>query len=338
MPLDPNSSMSQAGRSAVFLFAFLLTGLAAGLLLWTPTPGNAALSPVQAVEIRQELALPFRFIAFGDTRFTDPADTQAANAPVRQGLVQAIADAQPAFISIGGDIAYNGNESADWLEYDKETAVWRDRNLPVYPALGNHDLHGIMQVCLANYFQRFPVLQESRYYSLRTANLLMLVLDSSQDEVSGSQGNWLHSQLGNLPKEVEFVAVVLHHPPYTSSSDDKLYGGGHSVRQREKDLAEYLESAQKNLHSRIVVFSSHVHNYERDEHGGVTYFVTGGGGAHAYPVERKPSDLFQSKEINYHYIMVEVEHGRLKATMNRLEIQNGQKLWTQPDTVTIVVP
>ena len=30
------------------------------------------------------------------------------------------------------------------------------------------------------------------------------------------------------------------------------------------------------MRARIVVFSGHVHNYERHEHGGVTYFVDRG--------------------------------------------------------------
>jgi hypothetical protein len=35
--------------------------------------------------------------------------------------------------------------------------------------------------------------------------------------------------------------------------------------------------------------------------------VTGGAGAHAYPVECAKDDPFQSKEVNYHYLQVEVE-------------------------------
>jgi hypothetical protein len=81
-----------------------------------------------------------------------------------------------------------------------------------------------------------------------------------------------------------------------------------------------------------------VHNYERHEHGGVTYFVTGGAGAHAYPIQRAPDDPFQSKEINYHYILVEVDHGKLTATMNRLQLANGKATWTQPDSVTVTTP
>jgi hypothetical protein len=65
--------------------------------------------------------------------------------------------------------------------------------------------------------------------------------------------------------------------------------------------------------------------------------VTGGGGAHAYPIERKPADFYQSKEINYHYIDVTVEPGKMVTTMNRLELKKGVASWTQPETVTITV-
>jgi len=290
------------------------------------------------VELQLQVSVPFRFVAYGDTRFTDPHDTDASNPAVRRTLVQAIADVHPAFISIGGDISYNGYNVNDWKIWDSETTVWREDKIPIYPALGNHDLHGDEKIALANYFARFPELKNSRYYSVRAANTLMLVLDSSLDENSGPQGQWLTQKLDTIPADVDFVFIVLHHPPYTSSSDAKKYGGGHSARSHEQTLAKMLEARQQNMRARIVVFGGHVHNYERHEHGGVTYFVTGGGGAHAYPIERGPGDPFQSKEINYHYLLVEVDRGKLKITMNRLELTSGKAVWTQPDGVNIVAP
>ena len=281
--------------------------------------------------------MPFRFVAYGDSRFHDPKDTEAANPAVRQELVRAIAKADPAFISFGGDIVYNGYDANDWRVWDSETAVWRERKIPVYPALGNHDLHGDQKIALANYFERFPDLKNNRYYSVRAANSLVLVLDSSLDEVTGAQGKWLIQKLDTLATDLDFVFLVLHHPPYSSSSDDKKFGGGHSARSQEKDLAQLLEARQANMRARIVVFSGHVHNYEHHEHGGVHYFVTGGAGAHAYPIERAPGDLFQSKEINYHYLLVNVDHGTLKLTMNRVDLTSGTAVWTQPDSVVISV-
>src|SRR5450755_141132 len=292
----------------------------------------------EPAELQVQISAPFHFVVYGDSRFHDPKDTEAANPPVRQALVQAIAQTNPAFVSFGGDIVYNGNDKDDWRVWDSETAVWREKKIPVYPALGNHDLHGNEKVALANYFQRFPDLKNSRYYSVRVANTLMLVMDSSLDEISGPQGQWLSQKLDHLPGDVDFVFLVLHHPPYTSSSDAKTFGGGHSARSHEYELAKMLEARQQNLRARIVVFSGHVHNYERHEHGGVTYFVTGGAGAHAYPIERAADDPFQSKEVNYHYLQVEVDRGNLKITMNRLDMSGGKAVWTQPDSVAIAVP
>lgn len=292
----------------------------------------------QPVELTIPVSSGFRFVAYGDTRFTDPEDTTASNPAVRRALVAAIGAADPAFISIGGDITYVGANANDWKVWDQETVGWHEHNIPVLPALGNHDLKGDERTALSNYFARFPELKNSRYYSVRIANTLMLVLDSSLEETSGVQGIWLNSKLDSLPGDIDFVFIVLHHPPYTSSSSVKLFGGGHSARTPEQELANMLERRQATMRARFVVFSGHIHNYERHEHGGVLYFVTGGGGAHAYPIEREDSDLFQSKGINYHYLLVQVDGRALKITMHRLEADGDSHTWSQPDQVEIEAP
>jgi 3',5'-cyclic AMP phosphodiesterase CpdA len=325
------------GRSMKFLQKLPIALLFLGCVACSRSQSQPA-PQAEPVELQRQVSTPFHFVVYGDSRFHDPKDTQAANPEVRQALVRAIAQANPAFISFGGDIVYNGYDEDDWKVWDTETAVWREKKIPVYPALGNHEFHGDEKVALANYFQRFPDLKNSLYYSVRAANTLMLVLDSSLDETSGPQGQWLTQKLDHIPGDVDFVFIVLHHPPYTSSSDAKIFGGGHSARSREQELAKLLEARQTNLRARIVVFSGHVHNYERHEHGGIAYFVTGGAGAHAYPIERAPGDPFQSKEVNYHYLQVDVDRGGLKITMHRLDLTRGKAVWTQPDSVAIAVP
>jgi acid phosphatase type 7 len=311
----------------------LSKSLAFALLLWVPWLSFAQTQPV---ELHSQVGFPFHFIVYGDTRFTDPANTRAASSPVRRALVQAIAEAHPAFISVGGDIAYNGDDANDWKVWDSETDLWRQQKIPVYPALGNHDLHGNRTAALANYFQRFPALENNRYYSVRAANTLMLVLDSSLDETSGPQGEWLAKKLDSVPSDVDFVFLVLHHPPYTASSDTNP-GGGHSARHPEHLLGQLLEERQGRTHARFVVFSGHVHNYEHQEHNGVTYFVTGGGGARPYPIERIPNDPLYGMSVNYHYLLVEVDRGNLKIIMRRLDLTSGVAVWTQPDSVAISV-
>jgi len=303
------------------------------LLLCTVSTGFAQNQPI---ELTAQVGVPFRFAFFGDTRFTNPADTRDSNATVRRTLVQAIADARPAFVSVGGDIVYHGDDANDWKTWDAETAIWHEHGIAVYPVLGNHDLSG-GKLALNNYFQRFPELKNNRYYAVRAANALLLVLDSSMAELSGPQGEWLVSKLDNIPSEVEFVFVLLHHPPYTSSSDERMYGGGHSARSEEQELGKMLEKRQQTTVARFVVLSGHVHNYERHVHNGVTYFVSGGGGAHAYRIARSPGDLFPDNNINYHFLLVEIEHGKLNVTMNRLQLKNGKAGWTKPDMARISV-
>jgi acid phosphatase type 7 len=288
-----------------------------------------------------ELKVPdkFSFVAFGDTRFHNPADTQPASPAIRQALVAAIDKENPAFVSIGGDVVYVGDDPKDWAVWDAETAAWRRHDIKVYPALGNHDLKGDEKVALGNYFARFPELHGSRFYSVQMGKSLMLVLDSALEELSGPQGDWLHAQLEHLPANLNFVFFVFHHPPYTSSSDEnKTLGGGHSARSKEQSLGEYLEDRQKNTRARFIVFSGHVHNYERHEHGGVTYFVTGGGGAHPYPIPHREHDLYTDAGINYHYLLVQIDDAKANIVMNKLEIKDGKQIWTRPDSVTIAVP
>jgi hypothetical protein len=326
-----SSQRTPLARAFVLLFA--ITMLLA--LTCCIKKSSAQTSPV---DLKLDVKSPFRFVAYGDTRFHDPNDFEAANPTVRMALVQAIAEVNPAFVCFTGDIVYNGFDGNDWKVWDRETSTWRDKKITVYPALGNHDLHGDPTVALGNYFQRFPDLKNSRYYSVRAGNSLVLALDSSLEEAGGPQGQWLADKLDHVPSDVDFVFLMFHHPPYTSSSDARALGGGHSARTTEQTLAKMLEQRQAYAHYRIVVFSGHVHNYERHEHGGVTYFVSGGGGAHAYPIERAPDDPFQSKRVNYHYLLVEVDQQQLKVTMNRLDLTSGKVVWTQPDSVKITMP
>jgi Icc-related predicted phosphoesterase len=316
----------------------LLLGVACGALLAFCACAKKSAAQAATADLQADVKAPFRFVAYGDARFHDPKDTGAANPAVRVALVKAVAEVNPAFICFTGDLVYNGGDANDWKVWDSETSIWRDKKIPVYPTLGNHELYGDQKRALGNYFQRFPELKNSRYYSVRAANTLLLVLDSSQEEASGTQGQWLARKLDQVPSDVDFVFVMEHHPPYTSSSSAHLFSSGHSARSQEKALAKMLEERQAHIRYRIVVFSGHVHNYERHEHGGVTYFVTGGAGAHAYPIERAPDDLFKSKEVNYHYLLVEVDHQQLSVTMNRLDLSSGKPVWTQPDSVKLSVP
>jgi predicted MPP superfamily phosphohydrolase len=290
----------------------------------------------QPASLKVAVKQPFEFVAYGDIRFTNPADKAPSNAEYRRALVKQIAFIKPSFVLLTGDLVLRGDNPADWAIYASESRAWAEAKLPLFPTIGNHELYKDEAVGLRNYFQHFPELKESHYYSMRAGSALTLVLDSSQDETTGAQGEWLASQLDHLPSDVAFVFIVLHHPPYTRSKEGFMGVAGHTARAREQALAKMLEARQLKTRPHFIVFSGHVHNYERYEHHGVTYIVTGGGGATPYVVVREPGDGYQQPGPTYHYCLVRVNGTKLQLDMMKLEMQNGQLHFTRADSVVII--
>ena len=67
-----------------------------------------------------------------------------------------------------------------------------------------------------------------------------------------------------------------------------------------------IEDSPRSNHMRSSsVTTGHIHNYERLEVDGVTYLVSGGGGAHPYGVGRTAADQYSKNAdaINFHYIV-----------------------------------
>jgi hypothetical protein len=55
-------------------------------------------------------------------------------------------------------------------------------------------------------------------------------------------------------------------------------------------------------------------------------------------IPRKPGDPLFVKAVNYHYLLVEVDRGKMKITMERLELVDGRASWSTPDAVEIAAP
>jgi len=280
-------------------------------------------------------AYPFTFVAYGDIRFTDESDTKHSSPPMRRAEVARIAQEKPAFLVITGDLAFVGANAQDWKVFDEETAPWRKAGLELLPVLGNHDVAGDEAQALKNYFQRFPKLESRRWYSVRAANLMMFMLDSNSDDGAGSaQERWLDHGLEALPPDVDFVLVGLHHPPMTRSGDT-VPGGGHSPRPQEQELGALLEKHQQKMRARILVVAGHVHNYERYQHGGVAYVVSGGGGATPYMIKRADIDFYRDPGASYHICNLTVDHRELRFQMLKLTMEKMQPEWTERDSFVL---
>ena len=148
---------------------------------------------------------------------------------------------------------------------------------------------------------------------------------------------WLEQQLDQVSADVDFLIIVLHNPPYTRSSDT-MAGGGNSERPSEARLAAMLEQRQRAMRARMVVIAGHVHNYERYEHGGIMYLVSGGGGATPYTIPRQPGDFYRASGFTYHYLRFLVDGRRLKVEMHKLDLADGKPTWSIKDNFQLVAP
>jgi hypothetical protein len=276
-------------------------------------------------------------IAYGDMRFTDPKETQATNPKVRKWLVDKIASEKPNAIVISGDVPYVGERAADYAEFHLETAPWRAANIPVFPALGNHELRGDLKKCLENWWTEFPKLRGKRWYMSEAGEkIVVLTLDSESKLTIGSdQIKWVEQQLINLKKSVRFVIFNLHHPPVADiESGDAV---SHNPRPNEIAFADYLTTAPQGKRVRFIVNAGHIHNYERFFRDGTVYLVSGGGGAAPVPVTRDSHDLYHGTEYpNYHYVKFVLSGKRMNAEMIRLADANSEKpKWEVKDSFQI---
>jgi len=263
---------------------------------------------------------PLILVAYGDMRFTDSGETAASSPTARRASVAKIAAENPAAIFINGDLPYHGI-AADYEVYRAETQVWRDKHLRVYPALGNHELSAcFVSSCLDRWWNAFPELRGMRWYSVAVGSRLVgIALDSDAPLLPGSaQRMWLESQITSLDPAVRVVLIVMHHPPVADVQTVKLVD--HNPRPNEQALAAYLKTAAAHSAARFVVSAGHIHNYERFSQDGVTYLVSGGGGATPYEVDRTAADLYQDADFpNYHYVRFELRGQTFSGEMIRLQ-------------------
>jgi hypothetical protein len=315
----------------------LLAGLA--LLGWLALPCGvvraAAADEPPRFEVPAANGGPLMLVVYGDTRFTQREDV--VNAVARRALVHRIASEKPAAILIGGDLVYDGSDVSDYQTYRSETAEWSKEKIPVFPALGNHEFRGCAQDahdCLENWWSAFGdlSLRPHRWYSVAIgSNLLALVLDSDAPLKPGSeQRAWFEEQITGAGEQVKFILIVLHYPPVRDPFFPTMLD--------EKEIARYLSRHARSLQARVLVVGSHVHNYERYSRDGVTYVVSGGGGAKPVPAPRMFGELSHLKtSVNFHYLRLTLWNDRLACVMVRYDAAkaDGADAWTEPDRFEI---
>ncbi len=307
---------------------------------------SSRLKPISAATFNvadAELAStkPLVFVAYGDMRFTNPNETIASHPNARQALVAKVAGEHPAAVFINGDLPWRGI-AEDYEVFKQETQIWRDQNLRIYPALGNHEFAQCAESdCLDHWWNTFPELRGHRWYSVGFGSkVLAIALDSDTSMLPESEQRvWLEDQMTRMSSSVRFVLIYLHHPPVADVQAATM--ASHNPRANETSLADYLGKAAANMRAKIIVSGGHIHNYERFARDGIVYLVSGGGGAKPYEVERAADDLYQDKGFpNFHYVRFELRGNRLAAEMIRIADSTAEvpTHWEVKDRFEVIAP
>jgi tartrate-resistant acid phosphatase type 5 len=182
----------------------------------------------------------------------------------QRAVSKLVAKYNPDFVVTTGDNVYKKGKSYDRL-------VGKYYPQPLVPATGNHDY----MLGIKRFDSYFGTTSETRNYVYHAASGVdFFILDSDAGvrswDARQDQWNWLVRAVAK--STANFQVVVLHHPPYSSSTkhgSTKVYQW--AFRSMGVDL----------------VLSGHDHDYERIVRDDLNYIVDGAGGAKLYKCKTK---------------------------------------------------
>ncbi len=262
---------------SVIAHSFKLTGLTPRHRYIYKVAGSSYSTPIYSFRTAPLSADTIRFVVYGDNR---------SDSAAHQMVVDAIAQQDPDFVINTGDMVGHGNDIDDWYEF---FAIEADllHNSPIMPTIGNHDTPSYI------YRQFFHLPENERYYTFEYGNVVFIALNTETSDYS-SQRTYLQQRLEEITQDSsKWVVVYFHRPPYSAGG----HGSDYDVRAAWCDI---LES-----YGVPIVFNGHNHFYQRSVPiNGVTYIVTGGGGAPLY-TPGSASWVAYSASC-YHYVLVTV--------------------------------
>jgi len=266
-----------------------------------PTPSGAypyhlSLADIQAIPNPQKLV----FHMMGDTGCIRSIDflTGVTDLLAKQ-FNSSDQEDRPLFLYHLGDVVYNHGEAA---EYERQFFIpFQDYPAPIVAIPGNHDSdinplsatpYGSLDAFKAVFCDSIPrtvsfsgnakrksMAQPNLYWTLETPLANIIGLYSNVPKfgiITDEQRCWLVEELrtANLQRPEKAVILCLHHSPYSADINH-----GASI-----PMIRFLEGVYRESGVRPdVVFSGHVHNYQRflkqyPDGGQTTYIVAGAGG------------------------------------------------------------
>ena len=231
----------------------------------------------------------FSFVAYGDNRSTPEVHTPL----IQQMWTDAVA-ADAGFVLSTGDLVTNASPWREWQDEFFRPALPLMGHFAYYTSLGNHEGNH------ESYYHYLDLPGNESWYTFSYGDADFFAVNSSAAYTPGSpQHTWLSDALA--ASDAPWKIVFFHHPPYACTPARKP--GDIGIQENVVPLLEQ--------HGVQLALLGHDHLYGRSvELNGVTYVITGGGGAPQYPSE--PDEINEICRTEYHYCMVEVSGDRLE--------------------------
>lgn len=169
-------------------------------------------------------------------RFVDGGDV--GEDPVVTALFRFAAAQDPAFVVIGGDIAYENGELAEYATVDEWLGLWTDgmiapdgRLIPLVAVIGNHEVNhgsGPKEQRAPFFFGYYPQGGNSYYVRDFGPNLRFIALDSGHIADHAQQSGWLREQLQAAGGKHR---IASYHVPLFPSHREFAGGGSEAGRR-----------------------------------------------------------------------------------------------------------
>jgi len=177
----------------------------------------------------------------------------------------------------------------------------RTFNKPLLTAIGNHETYANGR---GNYFKIFG----GFYYSFTVGQSYFIVLDDANEHnLDDWQMQWLRNELARSAS-YRYRFVFMHVPLY----DPRTGGAEHGLKDTEfaRQLNELFDASRVTM-----LFTSHIHEYDKGIWGRTPYIITGGAGAELRGGD--PSHCF------YHYVQVHISDAGVSYNVVHLKTPTG---------------
>jgi Calcineurin-like phosphoesterase len=232
------------------------------------------------------------FLALGDFGTGGDFQQRIADAMCRE------VEGEPVrYVVTTGDNVYGSGEPEDFdSDFKEPYSCLFQRGVRFHAVLGNHDVitrGGQPEI-------NDPAFgMPARYYVWRLGVISFIMLESNGLDEDPEQLQWMRKELARAQSS-PWTIVVFHHPVFSAGTVHGPTPGFDEI------LARPFSQFGVDL-----VLNGHDHNYQHAELDGVTYVVTGGGGAGLYECRTTLVHPVKRCVVERHFLRVEATEGSL---------------------------